>query len=92
MRPIRLESIANNFPDLRAVMAHLGATAWREKAAAVLARRDNVDADPAGAGRYAVPRPMDLARLPNWTPKDWDASCRGSRRLVFGTDAKVEDP
>ena len=89
MRPITLERIANNFPDLKLIMAHLGTKAWRDEAAYVLAWCKNVYADLAGSGTFSVLRPMELARLLNWGVTDWDATYRGFRQLMFGTDGKV---
>jgi uncharacterized protein len=84
MRPVHLDRIARTFPDLIAIMAHLGVP-WHDEAAAMIRFHPNVYADLTGApGGWADRKPVgffrELLGWPDTAPK-----------LVFGTDVHPSD-
>lgn len=79
MHPMRLELIANEYPKLGIIMAHLGVH-WNEDAAELLRMRPNVFADITGEPQGWRKR-VDKIGLDHylWWPNAFE-------KLVFGTD------
>ena len=79
MHPMRLEPIANMFPKLNLIIAHLGVH-WNDDAAELLRMRKNVYADLSGAPLGWRKR-VDSIGITNWL---WwpDAF----KKIIFGTD------
>lgn len=80
MRPFHLDTIANNFPTLRLIGAHLGGTGNYDEAASVARWRHNVYFDFSGGTtieRHAVERRLIGHEI-------------GFEKLVFGSDTQPE--
>ncbi len=80
MRPFHLDTIANNFPDLKLIGAHLGGTGNYDEAASVARWRHNVYFDFSGGTtieRHAVERRLIGHEI-------------GFEKLVFGSDTSPE--
>ncbi len=76
MRPFHLDTIANNFPELRLIGAHLGGTGNYDEAASVARWRHNVYFDFSGGTtieRHAVERRLIGHEI-------------GFEKLIFGSD------
>jgi len=80
MRPFHLDTIANNFPSLRLIGAHLGGTGNYDEAASVARWRHNVYFDFSGGTtieRHAVERRLIGHEI-------------GFEKLIFGSDTAPE--
>jgi predicted TIM-barrel fold metal-dependent hydrolase len=80
MRPFHLDTIANNFPKLRLIGAHLGGTGNYDEAASVARWRHNVYFDFSGGTtieRHAVERRLIGHEI-------------GVEKLIFGSDTSPE--
>ncbi len=80
MRPFHMDTIANNFPELRLVGAHLGGTGNYDEAASVARWRHNVYFDFSGGTtieRHAVERRLIGHEI-------------GFEKLIFGSDTAPE--
>lgn len=80
MRPFHLDTIANNFPTLRLIGAHLGGTGNYDEAASVARWRHNVYFDFSGGTtieRHAVERRLIGHEI-------------GFEKLIFGSDTQPE--
>jgi uncharacterized protein len=80
MRPFHLDTIANNFPNLRLIGAHLGGTGNYDEAASVARWRHNVYFDFSGGStieRHAVERRLIGHEI-------------GFEKLIFGSDTAPE--
>ena len=80
MRPFHLDTIANNFPALRLIGAHLGGTGNYDEAASVARWRHNVYFDFSGGTtieRHAVERRLIGYEI-------------GCEKLIFGSDTAPE--
>jgi predicted TIM-barrel fold metal-dependent hydrolase len=80
MRPFHLDTIANNFPTLRLIGAHLGGTGNYDEAASVARWRHNVYFDFSGGTtieRHAVERRLIGHEM-------------GFEKLIFGSDTSPE--
>jgi hypothetical protein len=80
MRPFHLDTIANNFPRLRIIGAHLGGTGNYDEAASVARWRHNVYFDFSGGTtieRHAVERRLIGHEI-------------GCEKLIFGSDTAPE--
>jgi hypothetical protein len=80
MRPFHLDTIANNFPELRLIGAHLGGTGNYDEAASVARWRHNVYFDFSGGTtieRHAVERRLIGHEI-------------GFEKLIFGSDTSPE--
>jgi predicted TIM-barrel fold metal-dependent hydrolase len=78
MRPFHLDTIANNFPDLRVIGAHLGGTGNYDEAASVARWRHNVLFDMSGGvtiERHAMDRDLIGKEI-------------GVEKLVWGSDCQ----
>ncbi len=84
MHPARLESIANVFPDLYIIIAHLGVH-WNSDAAEVIRMRKNVYADITGEPDGWRVR-ADKVGLDKWLW--WSGAFK---KLIFGTDVSYEN-
>ena len=81
MRPFHLESIANRFPQLRIIGAHLGNQGNYEYAASVARWRHNVSFDMSGGEtieRHAVERGLIGKEI-------------GFEKLIFGSDCGMDE-
>lgn len=79
MHPMRIEPIANAFPDLNIIVAHLGVH-WNDDAAELIRMRSNVYADLTG-------RPDGWrARVDEVGIKRWLWWPGAFKKIVFGTD------
>jgi predicted TIM-barrel fold metal-dependent hydrolase len=79
MHPMRIEPIANAFPDLKIIIAHLGVH-WNEDAAELIRMKPNVYADLSGAPKGWRNR-MDTIGIKRWLW--WEGAFN---KIVFGTD------
>ncbi|TFG28439.1 MAG: hypothetical protein EU532_05275 [Promethearchaeota archaeon] len=79
MHPMRLEPIANAFPDLNMIIAHLGVH-WNDDAAELIRMKPNVYADLSGAPTGWRVR-MDTIGIKHWLW--WPGAFK---KIVFGTD------
>jgi len=80
MRPFHLDTIANNFPSLKLIGAHLGGTGNYDEAASVARWRHNVYFDISGGTtieRHAVERRLIGHEI-------------GCEKLIFGSDTAPE--
>ena len=80
MRPFHLDTIANNFPRLKLIGAHLGGTGNYDEAASVARWRHNVYFDFSGGTtieRHAVERRLIGHEI-------------GYEKLIFGSDCAPE--
>jgi predicted TIM-barrel fold metal-dependent hydrolase len=80
MRPFHLDTIANNFPELRLIGAHLGGTGNYDEAASVARWRHNVYFDFSGGTtieRHAVERRLIGHEI-------------GFEKLIFGSDTSPD--
>ena len=79
MHPMRIEPIANAFPDLNMIIAHLGVH-WNDDAAELIRMKPNVYADLSGAPNGWRAR-ADAIGLKHWLW--WSGAFK---KIVFGTD------
>ena len=79
MHPMRLEPIANAFPDLNMIVAHLGVH-WNDDAAELIRMKPNVYADLSGAPNGWRTR-VDAIGIKHWLW--WPGAFK---KIVFGTD------
>ena len=79
MHPMRLEPIANSFPKLNMILAHLGVH-WNEDAAEVIRMKKNVYADLSGAPHGWRMRADSIGMSHYLWWKD------AFKKIVFGTD------
>ena len=79
MHPMRLEPIANAFPDLNMIIAHLGVH-WNNDAAELIRMKSNVYADLSGAPTGWRAR-ADSIGMKHWLW--WPGAFK---KIVFGTD------
>ncbi|MHA1233073.1 MAG: amidohydrolase family protein [Promethearchaeota archaeon] len=84
MHPMRLEPIANAFPDLKIILAHLGVH-WNDDASELIRMRPNVYSDLSGAINGYRKR-IDMIGLKHWLW--WDGAFK---KLIFGTDVLYKD-
>jgi uncharacterized protein len=79
MHPMRLETVANSFPNLKIIVAHLGIH-WNKDAAELLRMKNNIYADLTGELNGWRVR-MDQEGLDKylWWPKAF-------KKILFGTD------
>jgi predicted TIM-barrel fold metal-dependent hydrolase len=79
MHPMRLETIANSFPDLNMIIAHLGIH-WNKDAAELLRMKKNVYADLTGEPNgWRVRMDQEGLKKYLWWPKAF-------KKILFGTD------
>jgi predicted TIM-barrel fold metal-dependent hydrolase len=81
MRPFHLDTIANNFPDLRIIGAHMGGTGNYDEAASVARWRHNVLFDLSGGTtieRHAMERDLIGKEI-------------GVEKLVWGSDCRDDE-
>ncbi|MBN2155335.1 MAG: amidohydrolase family protein [Candidatus Lokiarchaeota archaeon] len=83
MHPMRLEPIANEFPDLNIILAHLGVH-WNKDAAELCRMRSNVYVDLTGEAKGWRSR-ADVEGMDKylWWKDAW-------KKVVFGTDVYYE--
>jgi len=79
MHPMRIEPIANAFPDLNMIIAHLGVH-WNDDAAELIRMKRNVYADLSGASNGWRAR-ADNIGITHWLW--WPGAFK---KIVFGTD------
>lgn len=84
-RPIHIEAIVNELPDLKVILAHLGTGAWAEEACGLMRIHPNVYADMSG-------------RLDGWRkskPIEWFKQMLywpgASDKLLFGSDVHYSE-
>lgn len=84
-RPIHVEAIVNELPDLKVILAHLGTGAWAEEACALMRIHPNVYGDMSG-------------RLDGWKaskPISWFQQmlywAGASDKLLFGSDVHFSE-
>ena len=83
-RPIYLESIAQEFPQLKMICAHLGVN-WNEEAAAVCRICDNVYADLSGrVDGWRSSKPIDWFRQILYWPT-------AHKKILFGSDVHADE-
>lgn len=92
MSPLRLDTIARSFPDLKIVMAHLGTQMFRAKAAELVRLHPNLYFDLAGSGNFLDVSPADLAALLKPSVYTRDKEGPWFRKLVFGSDSYITIP
>ena len=92
MSPLRLDTIARSFQNLKIVMAHLGTRMFRQQAAELVRLHDNLYFDLAGCGNFLDISPADLADLlkPPVFTRDKDGA--RFRKMVFGSDSYIKIP
>ena len=92
MSPLRLDTIARSFQNLKIVMAHLGTRMFRQQAAELVRLHDNLYFDLAGCGNFLDISPADLAALlkPPVFTRDKDGA--KFRKMVFGSDSYIKIP
>ncbi|MDA0815713.1 MAG: amidohydrolase family protein [Chloroflexi bacterium] len=81
MRPFHLDTIANNFPELRLIGAHMGGTGNYDEAASVVRWRHHVFLDMSGGDtieRHAVERRLVKGEI-------------GVEKLTWGSDCNTEE-
>lgn len=81
MRPFHMDTIANNFPDLRLIGAHMGGTGNYDEAASVTRWRHNVYLDMSGGDtieRHAVERRLVKHEI-------------GVEKLTWGSDCNNDE-
>jgi len=81
MRPFHLDTIANNFPSLRLIGAHMGGTGNYDEAASVVRWRHHVYLDMSGGDtieRHAVERRLVKGEI-------------GVEKLTWGSDCNTEE-
>jgi predicted TIM-barrel fold metal-dependent hydrolase len=81
MRPFHLDTIANNFPDLRMIGAHMGGTGNYDEAASVVRWRHHVYLDMSGGDtieRHAVERNLVGGEI-------------GVEKLTWGSDCRDDE-
>ena len=84
MHPMRIEPIANLFPDLKMIVAHLGVH-WNDDAAELIRMKKNVYADLSGSLTGWRVR-MDRIGLDHWLW--WPGAFK---KVIFGSDVIVTD-
>ena len=72
--PLLIDDVANNFPDLRIMLTHLG-TLWHNESFMVVEKHPNVFIDTA-AYLYEIPRLLDINLIKRL----------GTNKVIFGTD------
>jgi predicted TIM-barrel fold metal-dependent hydrolase len=83
-RPIMLDAVANAFPELIIIVAHLG-VCWGEEAATLCRIQPNVYADLSGAaGGWRAGKPIDWFREMLYWPE-------AHRKLLFGSDVHYSE-
>lgn len=83
-RPIMMDSIANAFPSLKLIIAHLG-VCWGEEAATVIRIHSNVYADLSGAAQgWRSSKPVEWFREMLYWPT-------AHRKLLFGSDVHCSE-
>ena len=78
MRPFHLDTIANNFPELRVIGAHMGGTGNYDEASSVVRWRHNVYLDLSGGDtieRHAVERNL-VGKEIGVEKLTWGSDCR----------------
>ena len=83
MHPMRVEQIANSFPDLKIIIAHLGVH-WNDDAVELLRMRSNVFADLTGEPDGWRVR-VDAIGIKHWL---WWPNA--FKKIIFGTDVHYE--
>ena len=84
MHPMRIEPIANAFPDLKMIVAHLGVH-WNDDAAELIRMKKNVYADLSGSPTGWRVR-ADRIGLDHWLW--WPGAFK---KVIFGSDAIATD-
>ena len=92
MSPLRLDTIARSFPNLKMVMAHLGTRMFRVQAAELVRLHANLYFDLAGSGNFLDVSPADLAALLKPPVFTRDTEGASFRKLVFGSDSYITIP
>ncbi|NPV08394.1 MAG: amidohydrolase family protein [Anaerolineae bacterium] len=84
MRPVHLDTIAHEFPQLSLICAHLGMP-WYEEAAAVARILPNVYVDLSGSPRgWRVQKDIEFFRSLFYWPEAW-------RKVLWGSDVHYTD-
>lgn len=84
-RPIHVEAIVNEFPDLKVILAHLGTGAWAEEACALMRIHPNVYADMSGRiDGWRSSKPISWFQQMLYWPAAAD-------KLVFGSDVHYKE-
>ena len=84
MHPMRIEPIANAFPDLKMIVAHLGVH-WNDDAAELIRMKKNVYADLSGSPTGWRVR-VDRIGLDHWLW--WPGAFK---KVIFGSDVIAND-
>jgi predicted TIM-barrel fold metal-dependent hydrolase len=84
-RPIHVEAIVNELPDLRVILAHLGTGAWAEEACALMRIHPNVYADMSGrVDGWRSSKPISWFQQMLYWPG-------ASDKLLFGSDVHYSE-
>lgn len=80
-QPVYVDDVADDFPDLKIILAHAGLSAWWQEAAGVASVAPNVYLDISGWQALARLRPLEF-----YTTLRSLISTVGARRILWGSD------
>ena len=92
MSPLRLDTIARSFPELKIIMAHLGTKIFREQGAELVKLHPNLYFDLAGCGNFLDVSPAQLAELLKPSVFTRDKEGTYFRKMIFGSDSYITIP
>ena len=92
MSPLRLDTIARSFPELKIIMAHLGTKIFREQGAESVKLHPNLYFDLAGCGNFLDVSPAQLAELLKPSVFTRDKEGTYFRKMIFGSDSYITIP